>query len=40
MFRRSVEDPNVLYVSFFGRRLIFYEGKYSGWYRPGKKEKN
>ena len=34
MFKRSCEDPSTLYVWFFGRRLIFREGRYAGWYRP------
>ena len=27
----SAEDPNTVYVSIFGRRLIFKNGKYDGW---------
>lgn len=34
MFKRSCEDPNTLYVCLFGRRYIFRNGKYDGWYRP------
>lgn len=33
MFKRSCEDPNRLYVCLFGRRFIFENGKYHGWYR-------
>lgn len=33
MIKRSVEDPNTVYVSLFGIRLIFRDGKYAGWYR-------
>ena len=34
MFKRSCEDPNTLYVCFLGKRYIFREGKYVGWYKP------
>ena len=34
MFKRSCEDPSTLYVCLFGRRYIFRNGKYDGWYRP------
>ena len=34
MFKKSCEDPSTLYVCFFGRRFIFKDGKYFGWYRP------
>ncbi len=34
MFKRSCEDPSTLYVCAFGRRFIFREGKYVGWYKP------
>lgn len=34
MFKRSCEDPSTLYVPLFGRRLIFREGRYVGWYNP------
>lgn len=34
MFKRSCEDKSTLYVQMFGRRYIFREGKYVGWYRP------
>lgn len=27
----SSEDPTTVYVDIFGKRLIFREGKYSGW---------
>lgn len=35
---RSCEDPNTTYVCLFGIRLIFREGKYSGWYNPNLKK--
>ena len=34
MFKRSCEYHSRLYVCLFGRRYIFEEGKYVGWYRP------
>ena len=34
MFKRSCEDPKTVYVCAFGRRFIFREGKYVGWYEP------
>lgn len=34
MVKRSCEDPNIKYVCLFGRRFIFREGKYMGWYKP------
>lgn len=34
MFKRSCEDPNTLYVCLFGKRYIFKDRKYVGWYRP------
>lgn len=34
MFKRSCEDPGTLYVCLFGKRYIFRNGKYEGWYRP------
>lgn len=27
-------EYSTIYVSFFGKRLIFKEGKYIGWYKP------
>lgn len=33
MFKRSCEDPDTLYVCFFGKRYIFRNGKYVGWYK-------
>lgn len=32
--KRSCEDSNKVYVCLFGRRFIFENGKYTGWYRP------
>ena len=34
MFKRSCEDEKTLYVCWFGKRYIFREGKYVGWYKP------
>lgn len=37
MVKRSVEDPNTIYVTLPGKegvRHIFREGKYVGWYKP------
>jgi len=34
MFKRSCEDSSVVYLCLFGRRYIFREGKYVGWYKP------
>lgn len=34
MFKRSCESKSTLYVCLFGKRYIFREGKYMGWYRP------
>lgn len=37
MVKRSVEDPNTIYVTLPGEEDIrhnFYEGEYVGWYRP------
>lgn len=34
MFMRSCEDPGTLYVCVFGRRFVFKEGRYFGWYKP------
>lgn len=39
MFKTSCENPNRKYLCLFGRRYIFEEGKYVGWYKPGKKSK-
>ena len=39
MFKTSCENPKVKYLCLFGRRYIFEEGKYVGWYKPGKKSK-
>lgn len=33
-FKKSVEDSSRLYICLFGRRYIFEDGKYVGWYRP------
>lgn len=34
MFKRSCEDPTTLYVCVFGKRFIFREICYMGWYKP------
>lgn len=34
MIKRSCEDKNTVYLCLFGKRYIFREGKYIGWYRP------
>ena len=34
MIKRSAEDPNTVYVCLFGRRLIFRNRKFAGWYKP------
>lgn len=34
MVKRSCEDPTTKYVYLFGKRFIFREGKYMGWYKP------
>lgn len=33
MFKRSPED-GALYICLFGRRFVFRNGRYEGWYRP------
>ena len=33
MFKRSCEDPKTLYICLFGRRFIFRDKKYCGWYK-------
>ena len=32
--KRSCENPKTIYVCLFGKRYIFEEGKYVGWYKP------
>ena len=34
MFKRSCEDPGRVYICLFGRRFIFENRKYIGWYKP------
>ena len=34
--KRSCENPDKIYVCLFGKRYIFNEGKYVGWYKPYK----
>ena len=33
-YKRSCEDPSRVYICLFGRRFIFENGKYVGWYKP------
>lgn len=37
LIQRSCADDRTLYVCLPGVRLLFYEGRYVGWYKPGKK---
>lgn len=32
--KKSCEDPKTIYICVFGRRYIFKNGKYVGWYKP------
>lgn len=32
--RPSATDRNEIYVCWFGKRYIFYDGMYRGWYHP------
>ena len=34
MIKKSCEDKNTKYLCLFGKRYIFREGVYMGWYRP------
>lgn len=34
MIKRSCEDSKTKYLCIFGKRYVFTEGKYMGWYRP------
>ena len=34
LIKKSPEDPKTVYLCLFGRRFIFREGKYDGWYKP------
>ena len=34
MIKRSCEDTNTTYLCLYGKRFIFNEGKYIGWYKP------
>ena len=34
MFKRSCEDSKTVYLCMFGKRYIFRNGTYMGWYRP------
>lgn len=36
MLKRSCENPDVTYLCLPSRRLIFEEGRYIGWYKPGR----
>lgn len=37
MLKRSATNPTVMYLCLPGRRLIFHEGRYIGWYNPRKR---
>lgn len=41
LVKKSCENPNVVYICLFGRRLIFYKDgrtwRYHGWYAPNRK---
>lgn len=37
MLKRSATNPTVMYLCLSGRRLIFHEGRYIGWYKPGRR---
>lgn len=32
--KRSCEDRNRVYLELFGRRFVFQNGKYHGFYKP------
>nr|DAR13042.1 MAG TPA: hypothetical protein [Caudoviricetes sp.]DAT01599.1 MAG TPA: hypothetical protein [Caudoviricetes sp.]DAU70752.1 MAG TPA: hypothetical protein [Caudoviricetes sp.] len=32
--KKDCEHTNRIYICLFGKRFIFEDGKYSGWYRP------
>ena len=34
MIKRSVENETTIYLCLFGKRYIFEEGRYVGWYKP------
>lgn len=34
LIKKSCEDQKTAYLCLFGKRYIFREGKYVGWYRP------
>lgn len=34
MIKRSCEDKNTVYFCLFGRRYIYKDGRYIGWYSP------
>ena len=34
MYEHNNDSPKRTYIWFFGRRLIFEEGRYVGWYNP------
>lgn len=34
MLKRSCENKNTVYLCLLGKRFIFDNGKYVGWYRP------
>ena len=34
MFKRSDVHSDTVYFCWFGKRYIFEQGKYRGWYKP------
>lgn len=34
MIKRSCEDANTIYFCWFGKRYIFKDGRFIGWYKP------
>lgn len=34
MLKRSCVDKRTWYLCLFGKRYVFRNGKYDGWYRP------
>lgn len=34
IIKKSCEDKNTTYLCLFGKRYIFRDGRYVGWYRP------
>lgn len=38
MIKHSCENNKTWYLCWFGKRYVFYEGKYVGWYDPNLNE--